>query len=192
MRTIFAALTFAALLGIAPRPAGAQLAPVPTLRRDDSVTVPQERPHAISHSDFYYKRLAVHRVASYVMLPLFAGELVLGNQLLHDDDAASWMRSAHSATAGGLGAVFGVNTVTGLWNLWDSRKDPGNGVRKYLHAALLLASDAGFVLTARAAPGDDDDGGPGASDDDARRHRDLALGSAALSVAGTAMMWIWK
>ena len=145
------------------------------------------RKRAIEYSDGYFVRAKIHKIGSYTMLPLFAAQYTLGERLLDNDDAPGWMSSAHSAVAAGIGALFVVNTVTGTWNLWDSRKDPAGRTRRIIHSVLLTAADAGFVWTASLAE-DSDDGGPNAN----HRHRDVALGSIALSTVGTVMMWLWK
>jgi hypothetical protein len=145
----------------------------------------QPRPRAVSYSDWYYRRLTIHRIGSYTMLPLFGAEYVLGNQLIHGNEKGG-MKSAHEAVATGIGALFTVNTITGLWNLWDSRADPSGRVRRTLHAITMLASDAGFLLTAAVADG------AKRSNADARQHRNVALGSIGVATIGTAMMWLWK
>ena len=142
----------------------------------------QDRPRVVDHGDMYYKRLTIHRYGSYVMLPLFVTEYFLGDQLL-DGDGGN--KGAHSLAAGAIGVLFGVNSVTGLWNLWDARNDDG-AARRYLHAGLLLAADAGFFWTALSAES------PGVSRSGAERHRKIALSSMAVSTLGTAMMWFWK
>jgi hypothetical protein len=144
----------------------------------------QERPRVIDHGDLYYTRLTIHRLGSYAMFPLFVTEYFLGDQLL-DEEGSGGSKGAHSLVAGGIAALFGVNTVTGLWNLWDARHDPG-AARRYLHAGLMLAADAGFLLTAASAEDPDD------SRSGAERHRNIALGSMGVSAVGTVMMWLWK
>lgn len=144
------------------------------------------RPRAIQYSDAYYKRLTIHRYGSYAMLPLFAAEYGLGQRLLTGTYPPKWVRPAHGAVAAGLGVLFTVNTVTGGWNLWDARHDENDRTRRFLHTGLMLASDAGFAW-AGAIGGDANE-----SLGDAHLHRDVALGSMALSAAGTAMMWLWK
>ncbi len=149
-------------------------------------TTPRRRPRAIEYSDWYARRLTIHRIGSYTMLPLFAGEYVLGERLMSPNRQAGWVRGAHGGVALGLGALFTVNTVTGLWNLYDSRHDSDDRTRKWLHSALLLASDAGFAYTGAI-------GGQGRNSSAARtRHRNAAIVSMGLSTAGTAMMWLWK
>ncbi|HEX3865183.1 MAG TPA: hypothetical protein VHV78_00470 [Gemmatimonadaceae bacterium] len=148
-------------------------------------TLPRRR-RAIEYSDWYARRLEVHRIGSYLELPLFGAEYVLGNQLLHGADRHSVVGSSHFLVASGIGVLFTVNTVTGAWNWWDSRSDPSGRTRRTIHSLLMLASDAGFVWTGAIA------GQAKLSNDDARRHRNVALGSIGLSTAGTVMMWLWK
>jgi hypothetical protein len=129
-------------------------------------------------------------VASYATIPLFAAEYYLGDKLFKDE-GTSTTKSAHSAVATGIGVLFGVNTVTGVWNLWDSRNDTQGRARRITHAVLMLASDAGFVATAALAPGDDDEFEGGGSDD-RDRHRTVAISSMGVSLASYLMMYIWK
>jgi hypothetical protein len=151
------------------------------------------RPHrhrAIQFSDAYYTRLAIHRYASYASLPLFAAEYALG-QSLYNQTADSLLRSSstrswHGLVANAIGVVFAVNTVTGVWNLWEGRKATEGRTRRYVHAGLMLLSDAGFVWTAALAPN--------------RRnlatqrvtHRNVAMISIGTSVVGDLMMLIWN
>lgn len=113
-------------------------------------TVPvHRRPKAIEVSDAYEMRLRIHRYAAYTMIPLFVVQSVAGNQLYVADQSGSprpgWAKATHSAGAAGLGALFTINTVTGLWNLWDSRDNDVGRTKRVLHSVLLLASDAGFA-----------------------------------------------
>ena len=148
-------------------------------------TIPRRR-HAIAYSEWYARRLEIHRIGSYVMLPLFATEYVLGDRLINGADSHSTVGSAHALAAGGIGILFTVNTVTGLWNLWESRSDPADRTRRTLHAVTMLVGDAGFVATGILA------GNAKHSNSDARLHRNVALGSIGVSTIGTVMMWIWK
>jgi hypothetical protein len=149
-------------------------------------TKPRQRVRAIEYSDAYNTRLTIHRLGSYAMLPLFVGEYYLGDRLLNGTNPPGWVKNAHVGVAGTLGVLFTVNTVTGAWNVWDSRRDPAGRTRRYIHAGLMLAADAGFAW-AGAIGGDADHGA-----DAGRRHRNVALGSIALASAGTALMWFWK
>lgn len=150
---------------------------------------PSGRPRAIEHSDFYYARLGIHRYASYAIVPTFVAEYALGQSLFNHPPGSSGTRTAHSIVGGGLVGLFGLNTVTGVWNLWDSRHDAPGRARRYIHAALMLASDAGFVATEAVAPGRRQ-----AVRDPSRRrlHRTLALSSMGLALGGYGMMLIWK
>jgi hypothetical protein len=159
-------------------------------------TIPADttRPRSIELSAGYYKRLGVHRVASYAALPLFAGEYLLGERLLDDDaDAPGWVKGAHGGVALALGGIFVTNTVTGVWNLWEARRVPDGRTRRLLHTALMLAADAGFVYTATLAgdAGREDDGTP-KSPDGSRKHRNAAIVSLSLATVSTVMMWLWK
>lgn len=171
------------------------LAPVALMRFDTVATAdttPRRRSVAIS--EWYSRRLTIHRYGSYVMLPLFAAEAVLGTRLLKQKDGVydgtrrvpidANLRDTHRAVAYGLGGLFAVNTTTGLWNLWDARKDGASSRRRTLHVLSMLAADAGFAtagyLGARAV-----DKRPS----DARAHRNVALASVGLATMGVSFMW---
>ena len=112
-------------------------------------------PAPIEYSDAYYTRLTIHRYGSYAMLPLFAVEYALGQRILNGqqtgDFASSGTVSAHKVVAGTIGVLFAVNTVTGVWNLIEARKDPDGRTRRNLHALGMLLADAGFLYTASLA-----------------------------------------
>lgn len=164
--------------------------PAPAQPAADTV----RRRKAIHYSEAYGVRIRIHQIASYAEIPLFIGEYFLGEKLLRDrrnnfnfgfgeDDGNS---GAHGAVAAGLGVLFTVNTITGAWNLYDSRKDPAGRTRRWIHTLTMLAADAGFLLTAQAA---DDAGESNAA---GNRHRNLAIGSMSLATASTIMMWLWR
>ena len=128
------------------------------------------------------------------MLPLFVAQYVLGDRLIQQkEDVFSGARTEpvdadlrhwHAATAAGVGALFVVNTTTGVWNLIEARHDPnGRGVRT-AHAVAMLLADAGFVATGLLGSDATDSGV-----DDARRHRNVALVSMGLATASAAFMW---
>jgi len=150
------------------------------------------RPLAIEYSDQYYTRLTIHRYGSYAMLPLFAAEYSLGQNLMNDASPPSWMKPSHSLVAGGIGVLFGVNTITGVWNLWESRQDPAGRTRRILHSVLMLASDAGFAVTGAYTPSHEQFSDYNTYLHRERVHRGLAIGSIALSTIGGGMMWFWK
>ena len=175
---------------------------------DDSVQpVPHKRQKAIEYSDWYARRLMIHKIGSYVMLPLFGTEYWLGEKLIKGT-ASSGERSLHVGVASGIGVLFTVNTITGAWNLYDSRKDPAGRTKRIIHSALMLAADAGFALAAASAgdEGREREGGGGfgpddqvnatrlveGGGDDASTHKAIALTSIGISTVGTVLMWFWK
>jgi hypothetical protein len=111
--------------------------------RGDTV---RRRPKAVEVSDAYELRLRIHRYASYATIPLFVAQTVAGNQMyVNGGPTPQWASTLHSAGAAGLGALFAVNTVTGVWNLWDSRGNDVGRTKRLVHSGLMLASDAGFA-----------------------------------------------
>ena len=152
---------------------------------DDTV---QRRRKSVEVSEWYERRLRLHRYGSYTIYPLFALQAVAGNQIFPDpQNAPAWARNSHRSGASALSGVFTLNTVTGLWNLWDSRSVPQGRARRTAHALLMLASDAGFTyagvrLSEQAET----------SVDKRREHRMWAYGSMATALAGVGMMTLWK
>ncbi len=153
-----------------------------------SVPVDTPRTIAIEDSDGYYKRLTIHRYASYATIPLFVLQYLSGQELIKNNSEGSWAKSVHGPVAVGVAALFGVNTVTGVWNLYVSRKDPNGRTRRTVHSLLMLVADAGFVWTGASAP--DDEGGGGSSA--ANRHKTIAITSGSIALASYLMMLIWK
>ncbi|MEP6990156.1 MAG: hypothetical protein ABJA80_04430 [bacterium] len=128
----------------------AEYAPVAvTLSSDAPQDTVRRRAKAVEVSDAYELRLRIHRYASYTMIPLFIVQSVAGNQLYQADNSGaqrpSWASNTHSLGAAAIGALFTINTVTGLWNLWESRGNDVGRTKRLLHSGLLLASDAGFA-----------------------------------------------
>jgi hypothetical protein len=140
-------------------------------------------PPAVEFSDWYYRRLSIHRALSWAMIPLFIGSYVTGEQLLDKgSDAPTWARRLHPAFAGGSAAVFGVNTVTGVWNLVEGWKVKEGRTRRVLHSVAMTVASAGFVYA-------------GSLGDEARengrirdRHRTVALGSMGISTVSWLFM----
>ena len=58
----------------------------------------------------------------------------------------------HAGLAASTGVLFGVNSVTGVWNLMEARKDPTHRKKRTIHGILMLAADAGFFATALTIP----------------------------------------
>ncbi|MDQ2890003.1 MAG: hypothetical protein M3R65_05540 [Gemmatimonadota bacterium] len=153
------------------------------------VDTTSRRPRAIEYSDAYYTRLTIHRVASYAELPLFGAEYILGERLLTEERTgfpSSSLKAAHLGVAGALGVLFTVNTVTGAWNLWDSRRDPANRTLRIVHSVAMLGADAGFAWAGAIG------GNARTSTQNAQQHRAVSIGSFALATAGTAIMWFFN
>jgi hypothetical protein len=186
----------------APSPVGPRPSPIGVTRVSDVVTdtsfqtdsvfksdtVPRrKRQRAIEYSDAYYTRLRIHQIASYTELPLFASEWILGDRLLRAERTgfpSQSLKTSHQAVALGLGALFTINTITGGWNLWDSRADPAGRTLRLVHSVAMLGADAGFAWAGASG------GGAKNSQADADHHRSIAIGSMALATAGTLMMWL--
>src|SRR3954462_4255435 len=108
-------------------------------------TLPRRR-RSIEVSEWYERRLRIHRYGAYAVIPLFALTTVSGNALYADPrNGPEWAKNGMRYGATALAGVFTSNTVTGLWNLWDSRMVSNGRTRRTLHAVLMLASDAGFT-----------------------------------------------
>jgi Na+/H+ antiporter NhaA len=153
------------------------LSRVPTAP-SDTVQAP-----AVEYSDWYGRRLTIHRWASYATLPLFAFQYAAGDQLYRKSvDAPEWAKRWHGPAATGIAVLFGVNTVTGVWNLWEARKDPEGRKWRTAHAVLMLAADAGFTATGMVAERAE------RSESARRQHRTIALSSMAVATVSYLMM----
>lgn len=107
---------------------------------------PRPRAMAIEVSEWYGRRLTIHRWLSYSTVPLFAFQFAAGNEIWENGPtAAAWARKGHRIGAATIAGVFTVNTVTGVWNLWDSRGVEEGRTRRYVHATTMLLADAGFT-----------------------------------------------
>lgn len=155
-------------------------APAPSAPGD---TIPRRRARAIEYSDWFYRRATIHKVASWTTLPLFAAEVVTGSELYRNGpEAADWAKDSHGVIAGSLGGLFAVNTVTGLWNLWDARHDPNGRKWRTTHALLMLAADAGFAYTGSLAERAEN------SADVRSQHRTAAFASSGVALVSYLMM----
>jgi hypothetical protein len=147
-------------------------------------TEPRKRKHAVQYSDQYYTRLQIHRVGSWLELPVFGTEYWLGQKLINDSPLSSWVKPTHTTVAAMLGGLFVVNTATGLANLVESRGSTDDRALVWTHSALMLAADAGFIATAAVA------GGAHHSVQGEDRHRNVALVSIGVATVGTVLMWV--
>lgn len=153
----------------------------PTLTIDAATATAEQRPQAFQYSDAYGTRRKIHMIASYATIPLFVGQYFVG-QKLYDGTGSDTTRSVHGALAGGIAALFAVNTVTGMWNLWEARQDPNRKTRRLVHGLLMFGADAGFAASGLMAP-DDDEGGSSRS-----AHRNVAIAS--MGVAGASYLYM--
>lgn len=147
------------------------------------------RVRAVEISDGYYTRLRVHRYAAYTILPLFAYQAIVGQQLWNGLESergpADWVRPAHRAGAVAIGTAFAINTVTGAMNLWESRAQTEGRTRRLLHGLSMTTALAGFTYAGVRLSEE-------AHRSAAKReqHRNVALGSMALTLVSGTAMWL--
>src|SRR5215207_3860000 len=159
-----------------------------SLQVDADTTPRRRRRKSIEVSEWYERRLRIHRYGAYATIPLYAFQAAAGNELYNKGDgAAGWAKNGHRVGATALATVFGVNTVTGLWNLWDSRAVEQGRTRRTIHTLLMLASDAGFAYAGIKLSEDAEQ-----SADARRRHRNTAFASMGVAVTGAGMMLLWR
>jgi hypothetical protein len=148
----------------------------------------QGRPKVIELSDWYYRRLTIHRWVAYGTLPIFAAQWAAGQRLYDDSrDAPTWAKTTHRVGATALAAGFTVNTVTGLWNLWDSRAVEQGRVLRTIHGVSILVAD-GLFTYAGAKLSDQAE----QSADKRRQHRTIALSAMALTTVSGVAMKLWN
>ena len=152
---------------------------------------PAVHPAAIDYGHGYEVRAKIHKYASYTTLPLFGAQIIVGqklrNELDRGEDTHGSLKTAHTALATGIVGLFAVNSVTGVWNLVESRKDPSNSKLRLAHSIMMLGADAGFVATSAITPGHEN---VGASGEGHGPHRTIALTSIGVATASYLMMLI--
>jgi hypothetical protein len=112
---------------------------------------------------------------------------VLGEKLYNDPNSlTSNLRGVHGAVGAGLIGFFGVQSVTGVWNLVESRHAPGH-TKRLVHGLLMLAAEGGMVAAAATAPGHNRND---LINFDANRstHRTVAVVSIGVGTAGYLLM----
>jgi len=132
--------------------------PRPPLLRSsvsDGQAAPGRRPLPVEYSDFYKTRAKIHKYASIATLPIFVANYLAGQDLYNNSGEES-NKGLHVGLATGTAVLFGVNTVTGAWNLWEGRKDSNHRTRRFTHGILMMAADVGFLATAMLAPEGDE------------------------------------
>ena len=136
----------------AAAPDTSRLSPTPATALQQQDTARRPRRRAIEVSEAYGQRLQVHRYLSYAMIPVFASQYIAGTKLYDAQQvggkpAPGWAKPVHSAGAATIAGIFGINTITGVWNLWDSRHTPEHRWLRYSHAVVMLGADAAFAYT---------------------------------------------
>ena len=142
------------------------------------------RPKIVEISDWYYRRLTIHRYVAYATIPVFGLQYAAGDQLYKKSrDAPTWAKTMHRVGATALAGMFTVNTVTGVWNWWDSRSVRQGRALRTLHALAMLGADGAFTY-AGAKLSDEAE----TSADKRSLHRTIALSAMAVTMAsGIAM-----
>ncbi len=155
--------------------------------REDTART-RRRTKAVEYSGFYHARLTLHRWLSFAMIPLFVGSYITGDQVLkYSTDAPQWAINWHRPLATATAVVFTANTITGIWNLWDSRKDPAGRAKRYIHSLLFLVADAGFAYSGITLARD-----ARTSQQKRIQHRNIALASMGVSITSWGMMLFFK
>jgi hypothetical protein len=149
--------------------------------QDAAVQPPSPRPKAFQYSDAYATRRKIHVYASIATLPLFGVQAYLG-QKLYNGDFSDAERTAHQWVGASIVGLFALNTVTGIWNLYEGWGDPSHKKLRVTHGVLMLAADAGFAYAAFAAPSRRSDVSTHST------HRNVAYFSISAATAGYLIM----
>lgn len=145
---------------------------------------PHKRPKVVEVSDWYGRRLTIHRWVAYATIPVFAAQWAAGKQLYDKSrDAPTWAKTVHRAGATTLAAMFTVNTVTGAWNWWDSRSVPKGRAVRTIHALSMLTADAAFTYAGAKLSNEAE-----TSFDKRRLHRTIALSAMGLTIVSEVAM----
>ncbi len=159
---------------------------IPLFQQDDA-----QRLHAaaIEHRDAYQTRAKIHKYSSFATLPLFAVEIALGQSLYNNTPGVppGGNRTVHAFVGAGIVGLFGLNTVTGAWNLFgEGWSDKSGRTLRLVHGLLMMAADVGFLATERSGP---NSGSPRQAltfETDKVTHRNMAIAS--ISVATTSYL----
>ena len=150
---------------------------------------PARRPVPLEYSEGYKTRAKIHKISSFATLPLFVANYFVGQDLYNNPGDES-MKGVHAGLAAATGVLFGVNTVTGAWNLWEGRKDPNHRTKRMTHGILMMAADVGFLATAMLAPESDEDAyySVPTSGNDRSTHRAVAFTAMGIATVGYLIM----
>jgi hypothetical protein len=161
-----------------------------TLNYADDQGTTARRAVPFEYSEGYKTRAKIHKIASFTMLPLFVANYFVGQNLYDHPGESDSKKGVHAFLGASTGVLFGVNTVTGVWNLMEARKDPSHKAKRTIHGILMMAADAGFFATAMMTPSDE-----GTYDqyvNDRQTHRTIALTSMGIATVGYLMMLIGR
>ncbi|MGH7618678.1 MAG: hypothetical protein ACREPM_15770 [Gemmatimonadaceae bacterium] len=155
--------------------------------RVDDDTIPRRRRHAIEISEWYSRRLTIHRYVAYSTIPVFALQYAAGTQLFNKGAGApTWAKTMHRVGATSLAGMFTVNTVTGAWNWWDSRSAPEGRALRTIHALTMIGADFAFSYTGAKLSNEAEN-----SLDKRKLHREVALISIGVTIVSeTAMRFL--
>ena len=179
---------FCLSLGGSPSPVAAAAA-LDTLSLR-TLTIPADSPHTrpkiVEVSDWYARRLTIHRWVAYGTIPVFAAQWVAGKQLWDKGAGApTWAKTGHRVGATMLAGMFTINTVTGAWNWWDSRSVPNGRAVRTIHALSMITADAAFTYAGARLSNEAE-----TSFDKRRLHRTIALSAMGLTVVSEVAMKI--
>ncbi|HYD53718.1 MAG TPA: hypothetical protein VEA99_13870, partial [Gemmatimonadaceae bacterium] len=105
--------------------------------------------------------------------------------------ARAWVRPAHRTNAKVIAGAYAVNTLTGAWNLWDTRHAAPGRTARVLHAVSMAASMGGFTYAGIKLADDAKTATTFDAAQDARRqHRAVALGSMGVTLVSGVAMWL--
>ena len=146
----------------------------------------QGRVKAVEVTEWYARRLTIHRYTSYAMIPTFAFQWAAGQQIwTKGKEAPAWARTGHRIGAATVATAFTINAVTGVWNLWDSRHTSEGRARRYIHTLSMLTASAGFTWAGAKLSEEAE------NDRDKRAlHRKVALTSMGITAASGILMRI--
>jgi len=148
----------------------------------------RRRRRSVDVSEWYSRRLTIHRYVAYATIPVFALQYAAGNELFTKGASApTWAKTMHRVGATSLAAMFTVNTVTGAWNWWDSRSASNGRVLRTIHALTMLGTDAAFTYAGAKLSEEAEN-----SNDKRRLHRKVALISIGVSTASGVAMKLWN
>src|SRR4051812_882467 len=67
------------------------------------------RPRAVEVSEWYGRRLTIHRTLSYATIPVFAAQWIAGERLFKDGSTApAWVKTTHRVGATTIAGIFTV------------------------------------------------------------------------------------